>query len=302
MSTVTSTANRSVNEAPSEPTHPDAKVLQPAAAPHVRVSGTPLRALPVVRKVFLMQARDVLRSRWIAVYTGFFFLLTEGLLRFSGSQPLAVLSVATAMLMIIPLATLMLSTIYVYSTRDFTELLLAQPIKRSALYAGLYLGLALPTVVGFLVGVGLPFAARRLVTSAVVTLLLVGVALTFSFAAIAFCIALRAEERLRGMSIALGVWLLLAVIYDGAVLMVVALFSDYPIERPLLGLMFANPIDLGRVMLLLKLDASALMGYTGAVFERFFGGSGFMLASAMLLCWIFVPLVLGARMFRAKDF
>ena len=104
------------------------------------------------------------------------------------------------------------------------------------------------------------------------------------------------------MSIALGVWLLAAVIYDGVVLTLVALFGDYPIERPLLGVMFANPVDLGRVMLLLRLDASALMGYTGAVFERFFAGSGFAVASVMLVLWIVVPSSLGARLFRAKDF
>ena len=44
------------------------------------------------------------------------------------------------------------------------------------------------------------------------------------------------------------------------------LFADYPIERPMLGLMLANPVDLARVVLLLRFDVSALMGYTGAVF------------------------------------
>jgi hypothetical protein len=45
------------------------------------------------------------------------------------------------------------------------------------------------------------------------------------------------------------------------------------------------------------------MGYTGAVFERFFGGiGGSLLASAMLLAWIAVPIVFGARQFRRKDF
>jgi Cu-processing system permease protein len=207
--------------------------------------------------------------------------------------------------MIIPLATLILSTIYVYNAREFTELLLAQPIARGELYAGLYLGLALPTVGGFLVGVAAPFVVRGVPTAggALATLLAVGAALTFAFTAIAFCIALRAEDRLRGVAVALGVWLLVAVVYDGMVLTAVALLSDYPIERPLLALMFANPVDLGRVLLLLKLDASALMGYTGAVFERFIAGSrGVLLASAALAFWIAVPATIGARLFRRKDF
>lgn len=261
----------------------------------------------LVEKLVRTQARDALRSRWIAVYTGFFFLLTEGLFRFSGGDAKAVLSLATATLMVIPLATLVLSTIYVYNAREFTELLLAQPVKRSSLYTGLYLGLALPTAGGFLAGVGLPFALRGggdpAQRGAVVALLVVGAALTFIFTAVAFCIALRADDRLRGVGIALGVWLLVSVLYDGLVLTAVALFSDYPIERPLLGLMFANPVDLGRVLLLLRLDAAALLGYTGAVFERFFAGSrGTLLASAMLAVWIAAPVALGARQFRRKDF
>ena len=115
--------------------------------------------------------------------------------------------------------------------------------------------MALPTVGGFVVGVGLPFAMRmrtatRRSIGAVVALLLVGAAFTLAFTAIGFCIALRAEDRLRGVAFALGVWLLVSVLYDGLVLIAVALFADYPIERPLLALMFANPVDLGRVLLL----------------------------------------------------
>jgi Cu-processing system permease protein len=254
-----------------------------------------------------IQARDVVRSRWILVYSGFFLLLTEGLLRFSGAESKAVLSLATASLMIIPLATLVLATIYVYTAREFTELLLAQPIQRGSLYAGLYAGLAFPAAAGFVVGVGAPFLLRGggdpAQRGALIALLLVGTALTCAFTAIAFCVALRTEDRLRGVGVALGVWLLVAVAYDGLVLTAVALFADYPIERPLLALMFANPVDLGRLVLLLRLDAAALLGYTGAVFERFFAGTtGTWLAAGMLVFWIVAPVAAGARWFRRKDF
>ena len=67
--------------------------------------------------------------------------------------------------------------------------------------------------------------------------------------------------------------------------------------------MMANPIDLARVLILLRLDVSALMGYTGAVFERFFGSTGgALLASLALVMWTGVPLLLGARRFQRKDF
>jgi Cu-processing system permease protein len=180
-------------------------------------------------------------------------------------------------------------------------------VPRGRLFAGLYLGLSLPLASAFVGGVAIPFllrgggdpAQRR----ALLTLLAVGVVLTCVFTAIAFVIAVRAEDRLRGLGLAIGAWLLLALLYDGAVLVLVAMFADYPIERPLLVLTFANPIDLARVILLLELDVSALMGYTGAVFQNFFSGAlGIAAAGAALLAWIAVPIALAARCFRRKDF
>jgi hypothetical protein len=49
-----------------------------------------------------------------------------------------------------------------------------------------------------------------------------------------------------------------------------------------------NPIDLSRILILLKLDISALFGYTGATFKMFLGSSlGMIIAFAML--WIIIP-------------
>lgn len=261
----------------------------------------------LIWKLARTQARDAVRSRWIAVYTGFFLVLAEGLLRFSDGGAKAVVSLGTATLMIVPLATLVFAMIYVYSARDFTELLLAQPIRRSALFAGLYLGLALPMAAGFVAGVGLPFLVRGggepAQHGAVATLLLLGAMLTFVFTALAFCIALRTDDRLRGLGLALGVWLVAALLYDGLVLLAAAVFADYPIERALLALTFANPIDLARVLLLLRLDVAALMGYTGAVFKHFFGSAaGSTLAAAALALWIGGPIAISARRFNRKDF
>jgi Cu-processing system permease protein len=260
-----------------------------------------------VGKLARIHARDVLRSRWIVVYAASFFLLAEGLLRFTGSDSMAVLGMGTVTLMLVPLATLVLATVYVYGARDFLETLLAQPVRRGALFAGLYLGLSLPMAVAFLAGVGVPLAARGFgdvgARGAGVTVLATGVLLTLSFTAIACCVAFFVEDRLRGLSVALAVWLVLGVLYDGVVLTLVTMLADHPLEKPLLALTFANPIDLARVLLLLRLDVAALMGYTGAAFQRFFSaGAGAALAIAALALWAIVPVAAGARQFRRKDF
>jgi len=261
----------------------------------------------IVRTVVEYQVRDAVRSRWLAIYAAFFLVASEALFRYAGSAEKAVVSLMTVVLFVVPLVTLVLGTVYLYGAREFTELLLAQPVRRGQLFAGLYLGLTLPLVAAFLGGVGIPgllhVSELDSARGAFVTLLVVGAALTALFTAIAFVIALESDDRLRGLGIGIGVWLLLSFVYDGLVLIGVAVFADYPLERPMLALTFANPIDLGRVLLLLRLDVSALMGYTGAVFQRFFGGPlGVAAAGAALVAWIAAPVALGARSFARKDF
>jgi hypothetical protein len=103
--------------------------------------------------------------------------------------------------------------------------------------------------------------------------------------------------------VALGVWLVTTVLYDGFVLAATVAFGDYPLEKPLLALMVANPVDLARVLVLTQLDVSALMGYTGALFQQTFGTSvGTVVAVVALVAWCAAPLAMAARRFRLRDF
>lgn len=257
-------------------------------------------------KVATYEFRDVMRSRWLIAYTLFFVVVTDALLRFGGEGK-ALISLASVTLFIVPLVGIVFGTVYLDSAREFTELLLAQPVTRRQLFTGIYLGLSLPLALAFVVGIGVPFALHGLAEPALrlplATLGLVGSALTFVFTALAFVIAACSADRLRRMGIAIGVWLLGAVLYDGLVLVLVMLFGDHAIERPMLALMIANPVDLSRVILLLQFDTSALMGYTGAAFQQFFsGGAGIAVAAAALVLWTAGPLWLGLRIFDTRDF
>jgi Cu-processing system permease protein len=70
----------------------------------------------------------------------------------------------------------------------------------------------------------------------------------------------------------------------------------------MIGISAFNPIDLSRILVLLKMDVSALMGYTGAVFKDFFGTTaGFIIALMVLILWIAVPAWLSTRKFNRKD-
>jgi Cu-processing system permease protein len=251
------------------------------------------------------QVRNVIRSRWLICYTLFFLIATEGLIRFSGGDAKTLLSLANVVLFVLPLMTLVYGTIYLYNSREFIELLLAQPLKRRTVFAGLYIGLSIPLAAAFVVGISAPFILRGIqadARAALATLLVGGAALTLVFTGIAFCVALRFEDRLTGLGAAMGVWLVLALVYDGAVLLIVAMMPDRSLEKALLVASIANPIDLVRIALLLQFDISALMGYTGAVFNRFFSGSsGIAVVAVALTLWIGAPLTAGLIAFQRKD-
>jgi Cu-processing system permease protein len=55
--------------------------------------------------------------------------------------------------------------------------------------------------------------------------------------------------------------------------------------------------------MLMQLDISALMGYTGAFFQQFFGSAkGILLSSSMMFIWMLWPMGLAMRVFKKKDF
>ncbi len=259
--------------------------------------------LKIVRYVIL----DVVRNRWVLAYGLFFLALTDVLLRLGGSGPRAMLSLLNVVVLLIPLVTIVFGTIYWHGAREFNELLLSQPVARGTLFHGLFAGLVLPLSIAFAVGVTIPVLVQRAADAQTISLLLLllvsGCALTAVFGALAVLIAGLVDDRLKGLGIALGVWLVMTVAYDGLVLWVAMAFQDYPIEGAMLALSFANPVDLARVLLVLRFDVSALMGYTGAVMQRMLGSPlGIAAAIGGLAAWTIIPGLFALRAFHRRDF
>lgn len=263
-------------------------------------------SLRVTAQIARYGVRDLVRSRWVIGYAAFFALATFALLRFSDSESKALLSLTNVVLLVVPLANLVFGTMYLYASREFVELLLAQPIRRHELFAGLLLGLIAPVTLAVMVGIGVPLALARvgpdtLRVGAIITA--TAAVLSAVFTTLAGAIAYWIEDRVRGLAAAIGLWLLVALVYDAVVLLAAVQFADYPLERPMLVAMFANPIDLARLLLLTRFDAAALLGYTGAVFQSFLGGAiGLASATGALGMWIAGPAIVGMRRFLRKDF
>lgn len=210
-------------------------------------------------------------------------------------------------IILVPLIGTIFGVMYYYNSREFTELLLAQPVKRSSIFLGQYFGVATSLTMSLIIGLGLPFVFYGIFNSSAIwdfsLLLVTGAFLTFIFTALAFVIALSNENKIKGFGYAILLWLFMAVIYDGIFLMSLLYFEDYPLDKFSLVATMLNPVDLSRVLILLKLDISALLGYTGAVFQKFFGTSfGLLLSLAMLFVWVLVPTFFIWGIAKRKDF
>lgn len=250
---------------------------------------------------------DLIRSRWSFVYFGFYFLLGMTLLFLNNDVSKAIITMMNIIVVLTPLIGTIFGVMYYYNSKEFTELLMAQPLKRSTIFLGQYFGLALSLAGSLVLGLGIPFAIYGVVGSTALLsfalLLAVGALLTFIFVALAYNIGLANDNRIKGFGIAILMWLFLAVIYDGIFLISLFVFDDYPIDKFSLVASMFNPIDLSRILIILELDISVLLGYTGAVFQKFFGTSLGMIASfGLLFTWAAAPVALIVRQAKRKDF
>lgn len=250
---------------------------------------------------------DLMRSRWSYTYFGFYLALGFVLLFLNNDVSKAIITLMNLIIILTPLIGTIFGVMYYYNSREFSELLLAQPIKRNKIFIGQYLGISISLSLSLLLGLGIPFSIYGLYSSTSLLdfglLILVGTFLNFIFVALAYNIALANENKIKGFGYAILVWLFMAVIYDGIFLITLVGFDDYPLDKLALIATLANPIDLSRIIILLKLDISALLGYTGAVFKQFFGtGLGLIISLILLMLWTSFPIFIINRKLKKKDF
>ena len=244
---------------------------------------------------------DILRSKVVIAYTLFLLVVSFSLFQLEENHSKAILSLLNIVLIVVPLISMIFTTIHYYNSYEFIELMLSQPLSRTRILMSEYSGVSLSLLSAFFIGVGLPVLMFAFDETGM-ALLFTGAALTMVFTSIAFLAAVKARDKARGIGAALLLWFYFALIYDGLVLLILFAFSDYPMEKFTLLLSALNPVDLGRIFIMLKMDVSALMGYTGALYKDFFGsGMGVFFTAGIMLLWATVPLWLAVRSFKGKD-
>lgn len=245
---------------------------------------------------------DILKNKIVLLYTVLLFVISWSVLGLDSNYTKATLSLLNIVLLVVPLVSIIFSTIYVYNSSQFIELLLSQPIARGKIWFNIFIGLSSALILAYLIGCGVPILLYSSIETGF-SLIIIGVMLSVIFTAFAMLSSIVSRDRAKGIGISIFVWLFFAIIYDGILLVLMFQFADYPIEGIMATLAAINPIGLARIFVLLQLNISAMLGYSGAVFKDIFGsGGGMGISMVILFIWIAVPFLLSYIQFNKKDF
>lgn len=253
-----------------------------------------------MRAIIWFELKEIIKNKWWVGY-GVSFLCLSSLIFHTGiKEPLrASASLLNLVLLMVPLFSLVFGSISFVENMPFQEVLLALPISRFKLFFGKWAGLSIGLSLSFCLGMWL----SALYYSIDVTFLIfLGVILTFVFVSISFLLSNLLKKKELIFGIVLLVWLSFFLIYDIVIMEIVSFLGDYPLEKLIVLFIFFNPIDVVRIMVTIREDLSAMMGYSGALFYKYFGsGAGVLMCGAILTCWILFPLIIGYWIYKKKD-
>lgn len=273
--------------------------------------------MSATRVLIRYELGEALRNRWLVAYGAIFAVLALGVsligLNAVGAVGLegygrTTASLINLMLSLVPLAALLLGSAGVSGDREtgVLELLLAQPVGRSEVLLGRFVGglaaIGLATVLGFgFAGTLVGLAAGAAGGLQYLAFLGIAIGLAAAYLATGTLIAVGAHSRTRATAAALAVWFASVVLYDLVLIGVGALTGSG--ASALAAALLLNPVEVARVLALLLLDPSLeILGPVGGYIVARFGGTGATwLLLGSLVAWVIGPLVLALAVFEGRD-
>lgn len=268
--------------------------------------------------IALKELRYGLRNRWVLAVSVLLAALAFAL-AFLGSAPtgvvkvnalaVTIVSLSSLTIFLIPLVALLLSYDAVVGEmeRGTMALLLAYPVTRSHVIVGKFLGqvacLAVATVAGYgLAGLALVLGGESDATTirAFALMIAASVLLGAVFVAIGTLVSTLVRDRGIAGGIAIGVWLVFVLLYDMALLGILAADQGRRMTASVLDvLLLLNPTDAYRLATLTS--SSEVSGFAGLAGL----GTGHMLSGptlfGALLAWIVVPLAAAMALFSRRQ-
>jgi len=258
------------------------------------------------------------RSRWLQIFAVVFAVLAllvassgyilsggYGLQDFSRTAE----SLVQLVLLLVPLTALTFGALALTAERGGAEMLYSQPVSRTRILVGRFLGLWLALSAAQLLGFGAAglVVNREAGSEGVGAFLVVAgmsIGLTTVFLSIAALLAQgRSGRRARVLATALVVWFVAVVLYDVAVLGIASLLRSGTASRLLITAALLNPVDAARTAALMWIEGTAAFGAASLALLRFTGGpaAAFLLLACSGVIWSVAPLVLAARRLSRAD-
>ncbi len=268
-------------------------------------------ALAFARREF----RDAMSSRWFLLYTMAFSALAVAVsfmsLSGAGSQGFAGFGRTTAgllnlIMLIVPLMALIAGAGTIAGERERGTLLylLAQPVSRTQVILGKYLGLALALVCSLCIGFGvsagaLAWRAGGVGLGSYATL--VGMTCALALAMLAVGTLVSAMSRRTGVAtgVALFVWLALVFLSDLGLMAGSILFKLRVQE--VFGLGALNPLQAFKMSVIVSMNASLdVLGPAGVYASQAFGEGLPWLLGSVIGAWTIVPLAVAVGAFARR--
>ncbi len=269
-----------------------------------------------IRALAAKELRDALRNRWFIVFTVAFAGLALALSAFtqpSGMQMRAMsfsrtaASLVNLVLLFVPLIGLTLGSANLAGDRETGALtyLLAQPVSRTEVLVGKYLGLAGALLATLMLGYGaagvtmalqgsIQDAGRYLLTALLAYL--VGLAML----SLGFLLSTLARKTAVALGGALFLWLFFVFIGDLGI-MGTTVSMHLPIGTVFL-IAIINPLQMFKIASILILQASLdVLGPAGLYATDQFGGALLPMLLLGLLLWIVLPLLAAMFLFSHQE-
>jgi Cu-processing system permease protein len=272
--------------------------------------------LTTIKIIVRKELHDARGNRWLYLYAAIVaflgIVIAQTGLHAGGALTMQVFGRTTATLVnlclfLAPLVAITLGTATISSERDqgTLEQLLAQPLTRTELLLGKYLGLwtALfaATIIGFapagvIIGFNASFGESvHFLLYPMLSQLLISVML-----ALGILVSVRSKSRAQATAVGIAIWFLYVLAYD---MLLLGSLSIISLPANILSMiLFLNPVDASRILAILTLEPDLyVLGPAGAYLIDTFGtvGSAILLFLSLVL-WTFVPLLVAHWSFGLK--
>jgi len=257
------------------------------------------------------------RNRWVVSFALLFALLTLLIAYFgmvtsgySGFQDFTRTAASIVNLggFLIPLFALLLGVFSFITNAGYFEVVITQPVSRSRVLLGRYLGLLLSVLGASLLGFGLPGALIAMVigpegAQSYLLVVVYSTALAAVFAGLAVLISVVARRRQIALGIAIAVWVFYELVYGLLMLGTTLYLPPAVLKTVLLAGLMGNPVDIARVLSLIEVGGPYLFGPAGATLVKSTGSAAVATALGLLglVVWIVVPMAAAVRIFRRQD-